>query len=182
MSDKLKTKVMEQIRANKVKMKSKWLYIAKSIGLKSGLGLSFVLLVFFINAFFFYIKANGLLLPLHYGPSTWQEILHSLPYDVILIILVLVLFLNYIIKKFDFSYSHPFVIIFSGVILFAFFWATVLFASNFNYTVQNMLLESKTDVPFFSDFYTRRCGMMMNENPTSNGGGGCMMNNFGPGR
>ncbi len=171
MSDKLKSKIMEQVRNNGIKMKSRWLFVVRGLSLKSGLGLGFVLLVLFFNAFFFYVQTNGLLA---HGAGAWWQIIHSLPYDLIFLILTLLLFLNYLVRRFDFSYSHPFFIIFSSLILLAAFWASILFASNFNQTMKGALLRSKVSVPFFSDFYTRRCGMM--DEGARPQGNGCMMN------
>ncbi len=140
-------------------MRARWVYVAKKIGLKSGLALTLVVLVFLVNIFFFYIKINDLIPLLHEGGRTWQEILHSLPYDLIIIILVFALFLNFIIKKFDFSYKKPFKIIFSAFIGLVVLAATMLFISNFNITVKDNFERGGYYVPYVSHFYTERCPM-----------------------
>lgn len=150
---------MSQIKSGKLDMKSRWVYVAKKIGLGSGLALTMLVLAFSINIFLFYVQSNNLLPFLHEGSSTWQEILHSLPYDLILIILILLLGLNFIIKKFDFSYKKPFSMIFSvfiGLIIWA---AMMLFISNFNITVKNNIGHNDYYIPYFSHFYMERCPM-----------------------
>ncbi len=150
---------MSQIKSGKLGMKSRWVYVAKKIGLKSGLGLAMLILAFLINLFFFYIQANNLLPFLHEGGSTWQETLHSLPYDLILIILILIFGLNFIIKKFDFSYKKPFSVIFSvfiGLIIWA---AMMLFISNFNVTIKDKLEHNDYYIPYLEHFYMERCPM-----------------------
>lgn len=149
---------MGQIKSGKLDMRSRWLYVAKKVGLRSGLALSLVVLAFLFNIFFYYIKANNLLLSLHSGASTWQEVLHSLPYDLILFILLSIFCLNCIIKKFDFSYKKPFTLVSAFFIGVAIWIAIILFASNFNSMVR-FGLSNGYYVPYFRHFYIYRCPM-----------------------
>lgn len=157
MSKSIKEDIMSQIKNDKITMRARWVFIAKKLGLQSGMALNMLVLILSINAFFFFIKSNNLLLPLHYGPAMWQKLLHSLPYDLILIIIILSLILNYIIKKFDFFHSRPFVVIYAIFLIFIIFWALVLLFSNFNYALKNHLLKTDSFIPYVSDFYTHRC-------------------------
>ncbi len=158
MAKEIKQELMSQIRKDELKMKSKWLFIAKKLGLKSGLALTILLLMFLINGFFYYIKTNNVLMPLHYGPAFWQKLLHSLPYDLILIIIVLGVVLNFIIKKFDFSYKKPFVFIFTAFIILTIIGAFAVFATDFNNLLKENLAKCPFKIPYISDFYLRRCG------------------------
>jgi hypothetical protein len=155
---KLKNDLMKKIKTNQIKMKSRYNFLAKKIGLQSGLILSVIILIFLINAFFYYIKTNHLLIPLHYGPSVWQKLLHSLPYDLILIIIGLFVLLNFIIKKFDFSYKKPFIYIVSGFIGFIVIWASLLFSTRFNDLLKAKFQTSDIKAPYIKDFYLNRCG------------------------
>lgn len=154
----IKNEIMSKIEKGDIKMKSHWFCIAQKIGLQSGLALTVLILVFLLNAFFYYIKTNELLLSLHYGPSVWQKLLHSLPYDLILIIIFFLILLNFIIKKFDFSYKKPFILIFAIVLVFVIFFASVVFASNFNNILRIDLGKSNVEIPYIKDFYVNRCG------------------------
>ena len=73
---KIKEDIMSKIKSDKITMRAKWIHLAKRIGLQSGLALTIVVVVLSINAFFYYIKSNELLLPLHYGPAVWQKLFH----------------------------------------------------------------------------------------------------------
>ena len=153
----MKDKIMKDIKNDKISIRSRWYFIAKSIGLQSGLTLGIVMLIFFVNGFFYFVKSNNLLLSLHYGDSPLQMFLHSLPYDLVIVIVLLLLFLNYLIRKFDFSYSHPLVVVFSIVVLFSIFISFLLFVSNFNTSFGESLNHSKIFIPYISDFYLDRC-------------------------
>lgn len=150
---------MSQIKSGKLDMKSRWIYVAKKIGLESGLALTMLVLAFLINIFLFYIQTNDLLPFLHEGSRTWQEILHSLPYDLILIILFLVFGLNFIIKKFDFSYKKPFSTIFSIFIGFIILAGVMFFISNLNVVIKDRLEHNDYHIPYFEHFYMERCPM-----------------------
>ncbi len=158
MAKEIKNELMSQIRKNELKIKSKWVFIAKKMGIKSGLALVILLLVFLINAFFYYIKTNNLLISLHYGPAFWQRLLHSLPYDLILIIIVLGVLLNFIVKRFDFSYKKPFAFISAVFIIFIILGAFTVFATDFNTLLRQGLARCPFKIPYISDFYLRRCG------------------------
>lgn len=158
MTKDIEKEIMSQIKKDEIKIKSRWVFIARKLGLQSGLALTVVVLIFLINAFFYYIKTNEILLPLHYGPAVWQKFLHSLPYDLILLIIIFLVFLNYIIKKFDFSYKKSFMLILTVLIIFTIVWASILFSSNFNNLLRSKLEREAVYVPFITDFYIRRCG------------------------
>ncbi len=158
MNKNIKEKIVSQIKKDEIKMKSRWLFVAQKIGLKSGLALTFILLIFLLNAFFYYIKSNNLLMWLHFGPATWQKLLHSLPYDLILIILAFSLFLNYLYKKFDFSYQRSLSLIVVTFFIIIVLGAIILFSTNFNVFLSHRLERYSIDVPFLTDFYIHRCG------------------------
>lgn len=153
----IKSAVMEKIKNNEVKMTSRWVFIAQKIGLRSGIVLTILVLVFFVNAFFYYIKSNGLLLPLHYGDAVWQKLVHSLPFDLILIIIFLAIILNFFVKKFNFYLRRP--IIITGLISISLIilLAALLFLSNFNYYLHANLAKSEKNIPFLTNFYVHRC-------------------------
>lgn len=157
MINNTKNKIMGKITDNSIKMKKRWIFIARKIGLQSGLVLTLIISIFFLNAFFFYIKSNNLLLPLHFGISVWQKFLHSLPYDLILIIIVLFALLNYIIRKFDFSYRISIATMISIFIIFIVFSAFMIFTSDFNILIRGRLQNSDMHIPYISDFYINRC-------------------------
>lgn len=157
MPKNIKTEIMSQIKSGQLGMKARWFYIAKRVGLKSGLALSIVILIFLLNIFLFYLQSNHLFSIFGARANNWQIIIKSLPYDLILIILLLALVLNYLLKRFDFSYRRPFTIIFSVFIATIVFLAFVLFVSNFNIMIQKNMKQHHYNIPYLSQFYLQRC-------------------------
>lgn len=164
MNEEMKKNIMSKIKRDEINIKSRWIFIARKIGLQSGFALTIIVLIFLINTFFYYIKTNGLLMSLHYGPAAWQKFLHSLPYDLILIIILLLVLFNYFLKKFDFSYKKPISFIITMFILFIMVWAFILFASNFNNMVKQSIESSGINIPYISNFYIYRCPDICGQN------------------
>ena len=157
MNDSIKNEIMQKIKKDEIPVKSRWLFWAEKIGLQSGLAFGVLILIFLFNAFFYYIKTNDLLMSLHYGDSVWQKFLHSLPYDLISTIIVLTIGLNLIVKKFDFSYKKPFVIVITIMMVAIVLLSSLLFSTQFNYSLRHGLQNSEFNVPFLTDFYVHRC-------------------------
>jgi len=153
----IKNQIMNKIEQDEIKMTSRWVCIAQKLGLKSSMAFTILVLVFLVNAFLYYIKSNELLLSLHYSDTIWQKLLHSLPYDLILIIIIFGIFLHFLSQKFDFWCKKSFMFIctsFMGIIIVL---AALLFVSHFNYYLRNGLQKSHRDVPFLTNFYVHRC-------------------------
>jgi len=160
MIEKNKKKVIEKIESGEVKIKSRWFFLARKLGLQSGLALSVILLIIIVNAFFYYIKTNNLLSELHYGPSLWQEVLHFFPYDLVLIGVILILIINFLVRKFEFHYWKPFIIMFLLSALLIIILASILLVFDFNERISGFLEDCGFRVPFMSDFYIQRCGQI----------------------
>lgn len=154
MSDKIKKEVMAQIKSGKLSMKARWTYVAKKIGLQSGLALTLIVSAFLINLFLFYIKTNNLLMPLHMGDAFYQKLFHNLPYTLIFFILLLFVALNYLIKKTDIFYKIPRVVTISLIILSLLLIVTLFFCCGLN---GHMQMHGAYNIPVLSHFYMEDC-------------------------
>jgi len=157
MKKETKKSVMDLISEDKIKIKSRFVFIARSIGFKSGLTLLVVVLVFLVNLFFYFIKSNNLLLSIHYGPSFWQMMLHSLPYDLIIIITILFIIVVFIFKKTGFAFKQSAVIILLFLGIAITLLGLALFTTNLNEQLYNHFTNSNVNAPYVGHFYTHRC-------------------------
>lgn len=159
MPDKIKEEIMRKIKNGDLSMRSRWVYVAQKIGLKSGLALSLLISAFLINLFLFYIKTNNLLQQLHMGDAFYQKLFHNLPYTLIMLILFSFVVINYLVKKTDFFYRIPkpiTIILFLAIILLA---VTLLFCCGLNGHLQ---LHEAYNLPFLDHFYTEECVFNLN--------------------
>jgi len=162
MEDSDKNGIIEKIKTGEIKIKSKWGFFARKVGLGTGLLLIMFALILLTSAFFYYEESNEITPELRYEPAAWQEFLNSLPYDLILIIFVVLILMCYIVGKFDFSYEKPFVLIFSLFAVLIILGALVMFFTGFHSFVDKDLSESNFKIPFVTDFYVHRCGCLHN--------------------
>ncbi|MCK4919235.1 MAG: hypothetical protein KAS01_02515 [Candidatus Pacebacteria bacterium] len=107
-STKLENKVMSEIKSGKVRLRSKYLFLAEKLGLESAFILSVILSVLFFNLVLFYLKSTGNLEYLGFGTSGIAAFLESFPYLLVIGFIFFLFLAGYLMMKADFSYKKPF--------------------------------------------------------------------------
>ncbi len=107
-SKKLENKVMSEIKSGRVKLRSKYLFLAEKLGLESAFVLSVILSILFFNLFLFYLKSTDNLEYLGFGTSGIAAFLESFPYLLIIGFIFFLFFAGYLMMKSNFSYKKPF--------------------------------------------------------------------------
>lgn len=105
---KLEKSVMDKIDVGKVRLRSKYLFLAKKLGLNGGVVLSFILAVLGLALIFVSLKMTGNLEYLSFGKSGWLIFIKNLPYGLIIISVGIIFLAGYLIKKSDWSYKIKF--------------------------------------------------------------------------
>lgn len=101
--------VMQEINSGRVKLRSKYIFLAEKLGLGSAFVLSVLLALLFFTLALFYLKASDNLVYLSLGSRGFFAFLESFPYLLVVAVIGLVFVAGYIIKRSDFSYKKPFV-------------------------------------------------------------------------
>lgn len=99
---------MSEIKSGKVKLRSKYIFLAEKLGLGSAFVLSVVLAVLFFNLFFFYLKTTDNLEYLSFGSDGIYAFLESFPYLLTVGFILFMFLAGYLISKTDYSYKKPF--------------------------------------------------------------------------
>ena len=107
-SKKLENKVMSEIKSGKVRLRSRYLFLAEKLGLESVFILSVILSVLFFNLVLFYLKSTGNLEYLGFGTSGIVAFLESFPYLLVIGFISFLFLAGYLMMKADFSYKKPF--------------------------------------------------------------------------
>lgn len=113
----LSQQVMDKIKLQHIKMRSKFSIIAEKLGLESAFILIILIAVFLISLSLYIMKQNGVFEFLSFGRDGWLVMLENIPYDMILILVVLIIAGCAILKQFDVSYRKPFIYFILGLIL-----------------------------------------------------------------
>jgi len=129
-NNKLEEKVMGDIKGGKLKLRSRYIFLAEKLGVGSALTLSILLAVLFFSLALFYLKASDNLIYLSFGSLGFYAFLESFPYLLVVSLIVFIFIAGLIIKKSDLSYKKPFGYLAIGLIVFILAAGSVLAFTN----------------------------------------------------
>ncbi len=78
--NKTKKEILEKIRKNEIKMKPKWWFVAKTMGLRSGVGLIWLLGALAASGLWYWWDINNPIELAGVGDVGWEVIKDKLPY------------------------------------------------------------------------------------------------------
>lgn len=103
----IKDNILSAIESGKVSMKPRWHFVAKGVLLVVGTLFAFLSLVYLISFIFFILKQTGLWFVPGFGFGIMREILFDFPWLLVTLAILLILLLQFLIKKYSFSYGRP---------------------------------------------------------------------------
>jgi hypothetical protein len=123
---KFEENIMSRIRSGKVKLRSRYIFLAEKLGMESAFALSVILSILFANLFFFYLKSTDNIEYLSFGSDGIYAFLESFPYLLIIAFIIFILVSGYLLSKTDFSYKKPFKFFLLSLLTFVFVSGGVL--------------------------------------------------------
>ncbi len=151
--------VMSKIKSGKVKLRSKYIFIAEKFGLSSAFILSVSLAALFFNLFLFYLKTTDNLEYLSFGSEGMFAFLESFPY-LLVIVLILFLFISgYLMAKADFSYRKPFGYFAVSLIAFVIITGGVLAYTDISEQIEEQAFSENSQGLIFKPFLGRAVGL-----------------------
>ena len=127
---KIEDKIMVEIKSGRLKLRSKYIFLAEKLGLGSAFVLSLILAVLFFNLVLFYLKASDDLGYLSFGSRGWLAFLESFPYLLVTSLVILIVIAGLIIRKTGMAYKRPFGYWAMGLVVFVLLAGTVLAFTN----------------------------------------------------
>ena len=147
----LKNAILEKIKSGEVKMRPKAYFIVKVGSLMLVAFLTFVVSVLLISYTLFSLHVGGQIFLLGFGARGFYEFLIVFPWILVLIDLALLLFFDYLMKKFKFGYGSPIVYLFLGSIGLIIIFGVLLNLTSFHRGLLDRA-EHK-HLPFMGGFY-----------------------------
>lgn len=111
----IEEKIMKDIECGKVKLRSRYIFLAEKLGVGSVVVLSLLLGALAFCLFLFYLRATDNLLYLSFGKVGIFAFLESFPYLLVIGFILLVFAAAMMLRLTDISYRKPF--IYTGVVL-----------------------------------------------------------------
>lgn len=107
-SPNIENKVMAEIKSGKIKLRSKYIFLAEKLGVGSALALSVILAILFFNLALFYLRSSDNLYYLSFGSRGFLAFLDSFPYGLVIIFVLSLFVAGAILRKTDLMYRKPF--------------------------------------------------------------------------
>lgn len=108
-SDKnsLQSTILEAISKGQIKMRPKWHFILKTgLAIAGGVILALALL-YLVSLIIFILQRNGVWFVPVFGPQGWFAFLVSLPWLLIVLVLMFIIILELLVRHFAFAYRRP---------------------------------------------------------------------------
>ncbi len=118
-NNKIEEQVMAGIKSGKIKLRSRYIFLAEKLGIGSAFIFSIILAALFFNLLFFYLKASDNLMYLSFGSRGLFAFFESFPYLLVVILILAIFIAGLIIKKTGLSYKKPFGYMAVGLVLLA---------------------------------------------------------------
>ncbi|MDD2758368.1 MAG: hypothetical protein PHD72_03285 [Patescibacteria group bacterium] len=145
-------KVMLQIKTGRVKLRSKYIFLAEKLGLGSALALSVMLAVLFFNLALFYLKASDNIGYLSFGSLGVFAFLESFPYALVAGLIILVFAAALIVKRGGYLYKKPFGRIAIGLVCFILIIGVILTFTDIAERIERRAFGPHPDGMFFRPF------------------------------
>ncbi len=153
----LQEKIMRKIEEEKITIRSRYIFLAKKLGLNGGFALSLILAVLFFNIAFFSLKSSGNLEFISFGRIGLFVFLESFPYEWIIFAVLFFIGASLLLSRYDVSYKKPFKILVVVLLVVVLSASTILAISGINENLERKATENT--IPILKIFYGPRKGI-----------------------
>ncbi len=150
----LKEEILEKIRKGEVKMRPKAFFLAKIALLVFVAFVTFLVSVLLVSYTWFNLRAGGYILLLSFGGRGLFEFFILFPWFLLLIDVMLILFLDSLLKRFKFGYHHPVLFVFLASIFVITLAGSFVNMTSFHKNIMQMAENKKLPIPGVGGFYT----------------------------
>lgn len=151
----LENKVMSDIKSGKVKLRSKYVFLAKKLGLNSGIVLTIILSILFFSLALFYMRTTDNLGYLSFGKDGILAFLESFPYLLVISLILFLFVAGYLITKTEWSYKKPFKYFALSLIISVLFAGGVLAYTNLAEDIGEQAFTGRGPGSIFKPFLQR---------------------------
>ncbi|HVU75296.1 MAG TPA: hypothetical protein VHD38_00435 [Candidatus Paceibacterota bacterium] len=99
--------IMERIREGKASMRPRWHFILLSTLTALGIIIALLALLFCVSLVLFFLRESGALYLSGFGSRGWWDLFRSLPFSILILLLVFVIVLEILARRYAFVYKKP---------------------------------------------------------------------------
>ncbi len=147
----MRDSVMAGIDAGKIKMKPHWHFVAKGVLLIIGIVLAILMLLYISSFIIFVLHQTGVWFAPGFGLRGIQEFLRDLPWLLVVIAILFMVILQFLIKRYSFSYGRPLLFSALGIIVLVIVGGFIVSLTPVH---RGLMLRAQDDrLPFAGGFY-----------------------------
>jgi hypothetical protein len=150
--NKMEEKIMAEIKSGKIKLRSRYIFLAEKLGLGSAFLLSTLLAVLFVSLILYYLKESDNLDYLSFGSMGFFAFLESFPYLLVISTITFIFITALILKKSDITYKKSFTYITISLIGFVIIAGGGLAFTNIGEQIEQETFSSRPTGIFFQPF------------------------------
>lgn len=143
--------ILEKIKSGEVNMKPKYYFMLKLIALGVTIFLTSIFSTILVSYVLFSIKVSGQFFLLGFGIKGFYHFFMALPWLILILDMLLIVFLDWLLKGFRFGYNSPILMLFVFTLV-----AITILASLLNFTsFHNSLMQraERKNLPLAGSFY-----------------------------
>lgn len=145
------SRALSDIESGLVKMRPKWQFIIRSILLVVSLILSLLAILFLASFILFTLRQTGLWFAPGFGISGFGIFFRSLPWVLVLLVVILIFLLEYLVRKYSFGYGRSLIISLLVILFIAFTGGIILEMTPLHRDL--FLSANKNKLPFGGALY-----------------------------
>lgn len=107
MNTDIRKEIMERIRDGKASMRPRWHFILLSTLSALGIMIALLVLLYIASLVLFFLRESGALYLSGLGGRGWWDLMRSLPFSILTLLLVFVLVLEILVRRYAFVYKKP---------------------------------------------------------------------------
>lgn len=160
--NKNERKALSEIESGKVKMRPKWYFLGQTALLVVGTMLLAFVMLFLASFVVFMMRQTGIWFIPAFGISKFGLLLRSLPWILIILVIIFAVILEFLVKQYSFGYRRPLLYSALGIIIIAIAGGIFLEMT----PLHRMLYASARNnhLPFGGGIYQHYGGGMMGRN------------------
>ena len=116
-AEKAEQKMLGAIREGKVTMRPKWQFALKTALFVVGAAIALLAILYLASFIIFVLRETGVWFTPAFGVAGWFSFFHSLPWLLVLLLVVFVAILAILVKRYAFVYERPLLYLFVGMVI-----------------------------------------------------------------
>ncbi len=144
----LRAEVMDAIHKGHVRMKPRWHFVLLSLLVALGSIIAILALIYVASLSVFLLRDSGVWFAPSFGLRGWFALFHALPYALLLLIILFVLILELLVRRYTFVYRKPLLVSVGGIIALIIVGGFAIAQTPFHRAMASFAHDNRLPPPF----------------------------------